>query len=56
MPVLFNIYTNNLGAGAECILSQFADDTEMGGAVGLLCRGFAESFRYNWHMEKSLML
>lgn len=56
MPVLFNIYINNLGAGAECILSQFADDTEMGGAVGLLCRGFAESFRYNWHMEKSLML
>lgn len=33
MPVLFNIYTKNLDAGLECILSALADDTEMRGAV-----------------------
>jgi len=38
-PVLLDVFFNNLDPGLEGTLSQFAEDTELGGAAASLERG-----------------
>ena len=37
-PMLFNIFVGYMGSGIECILSKFADDTNLSGAADMLER------------------
>ena len=35
-PVMLHVFVSDLGAGVECILNKFTDDTKLGGAVEFL--------------------
>lgn len=40
-PLHFNVFINYIGAGLECILRQFEDDSTLGGTVDSLKGGKA---------------
>jgi len=57
-PVLFNFYISDLDEERGCTLSNFADDTEMGGVVDTLkgCAAIQQDFdRLESWVERNLM-
>lgn len=50
--ILFNIFISQLGDGADCTLSKFADDTELGGkASSLEGRAATQRDRTDWRNQ-----
>lgn len=48
-PALFNVFINELDAGAECALSKFTDDTKLGGlADPPVCHAAKQRDQTDW--------